>query len=433
MPVLEPREAPSAQDRGGRCAPGSQRRIRILRVITRLNIGGPAIHVDVATNRLDRSRYETTLVAGRPASSEGDLAPRVASAGGTVLPLASLQRELHPLRDAAAWWQLARLILRLRPDIIHTHTAKAGALGRSAAWAARQLSLGRYRPVVVHTFHGHVLDGYFSAAAAAVFTAIERALARTTDRLIAVSPSVKEDLAVLRIAPAEKIIVIPLGLPLEPFLEVDGRRGIWRSPDDRDACLVAWAGRLVPIQQPELFIEGMARLQPRLPRAGCRGIIAGDGERRRLIETMLRERPEAPVACVGWVTDMAGLYADADVVCLTSANEGTPVALIEAMAAGRPVIATAVGGVPDVLGVERAQAAAIIPGTFLRGEGGLLVRPGDAEGLASALAAIAADPVRRAELGREGRRRVAARYAASRLVRDLETLYDHLLSGTRAV
>lgn len=397
---------------------------RVLRVITRMNIGGPALHVGVLTTGLSAARFETLLALGRSSAVEGDVVDQVLTPQVRMMRLRWMQRALHPLKDVVTWWQLARLIRRFRPHIVHTHMAKAGALGRSAAWCVSRFMKPADRPVVMHTFHGHVLDGYFSRSAERVFTAIERWLARRTHQLIAVSDAVKDDLVARGIATATRIRVIPLGLPLELLERANGPRYVWRSAGDHATLLVVWAGRLVPIKRAELLLEGLRLLRQRAPQLNVRSIVAGDGELRGRIERAITEHRLADrVHCAGWVRDMPSLYADADVVCLTSANEGTPVSLIEALAAGKPVVATAVGGVPDVLGVDRATAAALQPGSFLRGAGGLLVRSGDVEGFAAALAACAADAALRRALGEEGKARVRERYAASRLIRDIEALY----------
>lgn len=400
-------------------------RLRILRVITRMNIGGPALHAEILTRRLDATRFDTVLVTGRPSRVEGDWSSRAASEAGRLVRLDLLQRSVHPLKDLVVWWQLVRLIQRWRPQIVHTHMAKAGALGRYAAWVAGYGMPRAERPRIIHTFHGHVLDGYFSPWLAQSFTAIERWLAARTHDLIAVSPSVKADLVARRIAPPERIHVIPLGLPLEPLLAVDGARGLWRTREEQRSFLVVWAGRLVPIKHAKLFIEAVQLARECLPTWGVCGIIAGDGELRPMIERLIAARGLTEhVRCVGWVSDMVSLYADADVVCLTSRNEGTPVAVIEALAAGRPVVATAVGGVPDVLGAGPAQMAALQPGAYVRAVGGLLARSGDAAGVAAALVACAQSPQLCEALGRAGRAFVRERYSATRLLRDMAELYD---------
>lgn len=400
---------------------------RVLRIVTRLNIGGPAIHVGVLTAGLRADQFQTRLVTGRPGPDEGDMASQVLPRTVSLVRLRWLQRPLHPLKDLVTWWQLARLIWQWRPHVVHTHMAKAGALGRAAAWAVRRVAPS-YRPVIMHTFHGHVLDGYFSRSAERVFAAIERWLARRTHQLIAVSAAVQEDLIARGIAPSAQIRVIPLGLPLTPLEQIAGRAHVWRAADDETVLFIVWAGRLAPIKRAELWLDALQRLR-RQPQLRFRGVLAGDGERRGAVERGIIERDlTAHVHCAGWVRKMPALYADADVVCLTSANEGTPVSLIEAMAAARPVIATAVGGVPDVLGVDRSTVTALQAGGYVRGEAGLLVRSGDAAGLAAALAACAADPALRRALGEAGRRRVREHYTAARLIRDIEALYGEWMN-----
>ena len=188
--------------------------IRILRVIARLNVGGPALHVSYLTRELDRIGYETTLVAGSIGGSEGSMEYVAEELGVEPVYLPALQREISPLQDIAAARELLKVIKQVRPDILHTHTAKAGAVGRLAAQLA-----GSARPkAVVHTFHGHVLRGYFGPAKTEAFRRLERGLARTSDALIAVSPEVKDDLVALGVAPPEKITVIRLGLDLDARL-----------------------------------------------------------------------------------------------------------------------------------------------------------------------------------------------------------------------
>lgn len=406
--------------------------LRILRIVTRLNIGGPSIHVGVLVRGLDAVRFDTRLVAGSAGTAEGDMSSEVLAHPEQVIRLPRLRRALHPLNDLVVWWQLWRMIRRWRPHIVHTHMAKAGALGRSAAWVA---GWGRraHRPRIIHTFHGHVLDGYFSPRWTRIFTAIERWLARRTDWVIAVSPAVRDDLVARGITAPERIRVIPLGLPLEAFLAVDGPIGRWRDAHAPATPLLVWAGRLAPIKDVDLFIDALAVLRRRQPGLAFRAVIAGDGELRAHTEQLIATRGLADrVICAGWVPDMAALFADADVVCLTSRNEGTPVAVIQALAAARPVVATAVGGVPDVLSDTPSTAGAIPAGGFRRATGGLLVRAGDAESCAAAIAACLEQPSLRRQLGDAGRVAVRERYRDTRLTRDITDLYMASLRGTAA-
>jgi glycosyltransferase involved in cell wall biosynthesis len=383
------------------------RPIRVLRVIARLNVGGPALHVTYLARGLAERGYETTLVAGDIARGEESMAFVAEQAGVEVVPLPGLSRELSPVHDALAAWRLARLIRRVRPDVVHTHTAKAGAVGRAAALLA-----GR-RPVVVHTFHGHVLRGYFGTLGTLAFRAIETVLARATDRLVAVSPEVRDELVGLGVAPASKFSVVRLGIELEPRVAFDGdaaevrrRHGI-----GTERFVVGWFGRMTAVKRTDDLLSVLAALRER----GIDALLlfVGDGDDRERLEERAHELGLAQ-ACLflGYQEDVAPWYAICDAVVLTSASEGTPVTIIEALAAGRPVVATDVGGVPDVVD---------------EGETGFLVAAGDTHAMAERLELLARDPARRAQMGREGRKRVLSRYAVDRLVGDVDALYRELL------
>ncbi len=389
------------------------RPIRVLRVIARLNVGGPALHVTYLARGLAERGYETTLVAGEVGRGEASMAFVADRAGVEVVRLPGLSRELSPVRDAVAAWRLARIIRRVRPDVIHTHTAKAGAVGRAAALLA-----GRRRPVVVHTFHGHVLRGYFGQAGTLVFRAIETILARATDRLIAVSPEVRDELVGLGVAPESKFSVIRLGIELEPRVSFDGdtaevrrRHGI-----GADRFVVGWFGRMTAVKRTDDLLTALAGLRER--RVDALLLLVGDGDDRERLEQRAHDLGLAR-SCLflGYQEDVAPWYAVCDAVMLTSASEGTPVTIIEALAAGRAVVATRVGGVPDVVD---------------EGETGFLVRPGDTRALAERLEILAREPDRRVAMGETGRERVLRRYAVERLVGDVDALYRELLATTSA-
>ncbi len=389
------------------------RPIRVLRVIARLNVGGPALHVTYLARGLAERGYETTLVAGDVGRGEESMAFVAERAGVEVVSLPGLSRELSPLRDALAAFRLAYLIRRLRPDVVHTHTAKAGAVGRAAALLA-----GPRRPVVVHTFHGHVLRGYFGRAGTLLFRAIETILARGTDRLVAVSPEVRDELVALGVAPAAKFSVIRLGIELEPRVSFDGnvaevrrRHGI--APE---SFVVGWFGRMTAVKRTDDLLTTLAALREREVDALL--LLVGDGDDRERLEQRAHELGLARFCLfLGYQEDVAPWYAVCDAVVLTSASEGTPVTIIEALAAGRAVVATRVGGVPDVVD---------------DGESGFLVPAGDTNALADRLETLARDPGRRAEMGETGRRRVLRRYAVERLVDDVDALYRELLATTSA-
>ncbi len=389
-------------------SPASAGPIRVVRVIARLNIGGPAIHATLLTARLDPARFTTTLVTGTEDAAEGNyLALHGREAAVELIP--DLGREIRPLRDVRTLAALMRVIRRVRPHVVHTHTAKAGAVGRLAA-----LLCGV--PVVVHTFHGHVLRGYFSPAKTAVYRAIERVLAWRTDRLLTVTDRVRDELLALGVGRPDQYTTVPLGFDLAPLVQAARRQGELRAELALGtAPLVGIVARLVPIKAHEVFLDAAVRIRASLPEA--RFLIVGDGECRPALEARvdalgLRDA----VRFLGWRADLDRLYADLDVVVLTSRNEGSPVALIEAMAAGVPVVSTAVGGVPDVVA---------------HGVSGLLAPMDDAAAIADHAVALLRDRARGAAMGRAGQARVVATYSADRLVADIEALYTQLLERRR--
>jgi glycosyltransferase involved in cell wall biosynthesis len=386
-------------------APPSSGPTRVVRIVARLNIGGPAIHAILLASRLDPARFTTTLVTGTEEAAEGSyLALHGRDVPREVVP--DLGREIRPIADLRALRTLMRLMRRVQPHIVHTHTAKAGAVGRLAAILTGV-------PVVVHTFHGHVLRGYFSPARTAVYRAIERGLARHTQRLLTVSDRVRDELLALGVGRPHQYTTVPVGLELGPLLQAEGRRGeLHRELRVGDAPLVGIVARLVPIKAHEVFLAAAARVHAVLPQA--RFIIVGDGERRQELEQQVDALGLGGVThFLGWRADLDRVYADLDVVVLTSRNEGSPVALIEAMAAGVPVVATAVGGVPDVVA---------------DGTSGLLAPIDDAPTVADHTIALLRDRPRAAAMGRAGRARVVATYSADRLVADIESLYTELLA-----
>ena len=385
----------------------TRERIRVLRIIARLNIGGPAIHATLLTERLDPARFDSRLVTGSESATEGNYLTLHGRRIDHLTVVPELGRDIHPGRDVLALARLHGIIRRFRPHIVHTHTAKAGAIGRLAAWLARV-------PIVVHTYHGHVFHGYFSAPTTSVFLGVERLLARSTSRLLTVSESVKRELERYRIGAPGQVVVLPLGLDLDRFLVSEARAGELRRELGVDARrpLVGIVARLVPIKRHEDFIAASAVVAARIPDALF--LIIGDGERRVELEALARRQGLAErVRFLGWRHDLERIYADLDVVVLTSANEGSPVSLIEAMAAARPVVATGVGGVPDL--VEH-------------GVNGLLGRAGDPSATAEAIVGLLADPERRRAIGEAGRKRVRDAYGVDRLVSDMERLYSDLMS-----
>lgn len=319
-------------------------KIRVLRLISRLNIGGPAHHVLLLTRHLPAERYETLLVAGQEPAGELRAETWAVQYGVRVHYLPALQRMPSLWRDFWALWQLYRLLRAYKPHIIHTHTAKAGALGRLAGWLAGV-------PIRVHTFHGHSLSGYFPGAISWGYRWIERFLARLSTRLITISPALLAELVErFRIAPEDRFVVIRLGFDMERWnqYDADKARSWHQNWAPNGETLLAWIGRMVPIKRVEILLHAVQQLS----RLGMhlRLLLVGEGPERPRLQELARRLGVADL-CVwtGPVEDMPTLYRAVDAVALPSRNEGTPVVLIEALACGVPVIASAVGGVPDVL------------------------------------------------------------------------------------
>ena len=381
----------------------SPRPIRVVNVLARLNVGGPAIHVSLLTQRMAPPDYESFLVTGTVGGAEGDMTWYATERGVTPIIIPTLGRELHPIRDIATLWKLYRLLRQLKPDVVATHTAKAGFVGRVAAWLAGA-------PVIVHTYHGHVFHGYFSPAKTRLFLLLERFAARLSDAIIALTPGQRDDLVnVYHIAPASKFIVMGYGLDLSAFAAAQRHSGTFRRAWGvaGDAPLITIVGRLAPVKNHALFLQAAVKLREILPAA--RFAIVGDGELRAELEAQvdalgLRDA----VFFTGWQKDVTPVYADSDVLVISSVNEGTPFTVIEAMAAGCPVVSTAVGGVPDFLNY---------------GELGKLVPSGDADALAGALVETVQQPPDAEAL----RALIVERYGIDRLVRDLDALYRGLL------
>jgi glycosyltransferase involved in cell wall biosynthesis len=390
--------------------------IRVVRLITRLNIGGPAIQAITLSERLAARGFDTHLVHGRLGDREGDMRSLLpAHVKATRLP--TLQRATRPVDDLRAVVSIYRLLHRIGPAILHTHTSKAGTVGRIAAALYNRTTRGP-RVRVVHTYHGHVLDGYFGPLTTGIFTGTERQLARVTDALVAISPLVKTEL--LRqhhIGRDEQYHVIPLGFDLGPMLAAnrdESARAAARSALDLrpSAHVVTTVGRLTAIKQHRLFLEAARRVAKQ--DADTLFLIVGDGELRGELEAAagalgLAERTRF----LGWRGDLATIYGATDVFLLTSRNEGTPVALIESLAAGVPAVSTDVGGVRDVIDSD---------------EVGLLAPFGDADALAASVRTLLSDTARRRSMGERGRRAMRAKYALDRLLDDMERLYRSLVS-----
>ena len=433
--------------------------MKIVRIIARLNVGGPAKHVAWVTAGMRRAGHESLLVAGTVPPGEDDMGYFAAALGLTPHIIPEMSREVSP-KDARTIWKLYRLLLRERPDIVHTHTAKAGTVGRIAGllyrWLTPATLLGRPRRLrLVHTYHGHIFHSYYSPLKTRLFLLVERLLARlATDRIIVISPQqyreIHEQFGVGR---AAQFAIVPLGLDLHAYDDWAARRARVRAELGAGAeeLLIGIVGRLTEIKHHKLFLEAAARCKlelaamPDAPRV--RFVVIGDGHLRRELEAQARALGlKDDVRFLGLRADPEFFYPALDVVALTSLNEGTPLTLIEAMANARPVVATAVGGVVDLLGAphvatetngaergdeDEQSNEAIAVGVastapYVICERGVRVRPADAEAFSRALLDLLSAAELRRELGARGREYVARCYALERLHSDLLKLYDEL-------
>jgi glycosyltransferase involved in cell wall biosynthesis len=385
-------------------------RLRVLRIIGRLNMGGPAHQAALLSgSRFFPDRYETLLVHGTLAPGEASLADLAEGEGATMSFISELRQPVHPLRDSQALLKLVRVVRDFKPDIVHTHTAKAGFLGRQAALAVRP------RPAIVHTYHGHVLEGYFGPAKAKLYLELERALARVSDLLLGVSQATVDDLVRLGVAPAERFRVLPLGLDLDPLAEPDEKLRVVSRGElgvGSEQILLVFVGRIVPIKRLDLLLQAVAKARESEPH--LRLAVVGDGgERLRLERQAAKLGIANDTLFLGYRRELRPIFAAADIAVLSSDNEGTPVSLIEAAAAGLPAVATDAGGVQEVVTADT----------------GIVVPRGDVAALASAMVEMATDAQRREWCGRAARRRALGRYGAGRLLGDIDALYRELAAA----
>ncbi|MHC1707046.1 MAG: glycosyltransferase [Bacteroidales bacterium] len=391
---------------------------KVLRIINRFNLGGPSYNAAYLTRYLE-PEFETLLIGGIHDPTEESSEYILEDIGVSYEIIPEMGRAIRPGNDFKAYQKICEYIKSFKPDIIHTHAAKAGALGRMAGI--------RYKvPVIVHTFHGHVLESYFSPLKNGIFTAIERYLAKRTTGIIALSQVQKEDLVrILKIKEEEKIRVIPLGFDLSRFYqEQETKRLQFRNRFNiaGDEIAIGIIGRLVPVKNHELFLNAIKYLKEHTS-VKFRAFIIGDGEKREALEKLAREKGilfstpyvecnNAFLTFTSWIREMDIVMAGLDIIALTSLNEGTPVSLIEAQAANKPIVTTRVGGIENVV---------------LPGKTALLSEIGDNETFYKNMVLLAENENLRIELSLPGRDHVSKNFDYLRLKNDISTLYLELL------
>jgi len=394
------------------------KKIKVLRIIARLNIGGPAIHTILLTEGLDKTRFDSLLVCGSVSKNEGDMLYYAIEKNIKPYFIPELKRELSFSNDIVTFRKIYNVIKTERPDIIHTHTAKAGALGRLAGIIYNFLHHKKHIKLI-HTFHGHIFEGYFSKIKTKIFILIEKLLSHFTNKIITVSESLKEEIVSLCRVNSNKIEIIPLGFELDEFINI--------APRDNIILNIGIVGRLVPIKNHHLFLETASKIIADNPGIQMRFKVIGDGELRDDLERYainlgIRERVEFS----GWQRSLVKVYSDLDIVALTSINEGTPVSLIEAMASARAIVATDVGGVKDLLGNE-IDIYGKPDADFKVLERGIIVKPQDSNSFAIALAFMLQHNDLRKDMCMRGREFIRTRFSKNRLIKDIENLYDELL------
>jgi len=365
--------------------------------------------------------FETMLVIGGKDDHEQDADHLTGMLDIEPVVISEMKRSLSPINDAQAYQKVKVLINKFKPDIVHTHAAKSGVIGRMAADACNV-------PVIVHTFHGHVFHSYFNKWTTNAFVNIERYLAKQSTGIIAISESQKDELAnVYKICPEEKIKIIPLGLDLDKFqVNQEEKRAIFRDKYhiQPDEIAIGIIGRIVPVKNHSLFVDAATKVLAKTDKK-IKLIVVGDGDMRQQMEDDFKaggidytyfpdNDREATAVCTSWQTDMSNVLAGMDIVALTSHNEGTPLSLIEAQAAAKPVVSTNVGGVRDVVFDNKC---------------GFITEPGDVDAFADALLKLIQQPELQKAFGLEGREFVRKKFSYQRLISDMSSYYYSLLES----
>ncbi len=388
---------------------------KVLRIINRLNLGGPTYNAAYLSKYIGDD-FETLLVAGMKDESEASSAYIVDNLGLKPRYIKNMYREINPIKDFRAYKELVQIIKEFQPDIVHTHAAKAGAIGRLAAYNCGV-------PIILHTFHGHVFHSYFGQLKTRIFLEIERFLARKSTKIVAISNIQKQELCEkFKVAPCEKFEVVPLGFDLERFqINHPERRIAFRAKYglNQEDVVIGIIGRLVPIKNHYLLIQAFAEVKAKTQKT-LKLIIIGDGEIRDELQRFSSSQNlnisnstavKSDVVFTSWITDIESALPGLDIVALSSFNEGTPVSLIEAQAANVPVISTRVGGIEDIV---------------LEGETAVLSENNNLEEFSTKLLDLVEDDSLRRRFTIKGFEHVYERYSYTTLCSNMSTLYTSL-------
>lgn len=392
---------------------------KILRIANRFNLGGPTYNVAYLTKYLS-SEYETLLLGGEKDESEEGSEHILEQLGIKPVIIPEMKREINIKEDRTAYLKIKNIIKEFKPDIVHTHASKAGTLGRLAAFSAKV-------PVTVHTFHGHIFHSYFGKLKTGFYKNVERYLALRSSKIIAISEKQKEELsAVHKICPETKITVVPLGFDLNKFHEnkTENRKKFREKYQVIDnEIVISIIGRIVPVKNHELFLRAIKNVKEKTSRP-IRAFVVGDGEDRMKTENFAKSlgldisagEKVTTVTFTSWIKDVEIVTAGSDIIAMTSLNEGTPVSLIEAQAAGKPIVTTNVGGIENIT---------------LPGETALLSERNDAEKFSENLLSLIEDETLRNEMSKKGWDYVREKYHYTRLINDMEQLYSSLLKNQK--
>ncbi len=398
-------------------------KIKVLHILNRFIIGGPSIIALNIINSLP-SNYEVKLiVGGKDNKEEWSEYMLDDTSEKSLIYIPQMRRSLNPFQDISTYYAIKKVIKEFKPDIVHTHASKAGAIGRLAAANCKV-------PVVLHTFHGHVFHSYFNGLITRLFIKTERYLAKKSTNIIALSESQKQELSQkYKICNHDKIVVVPNGIALQKFIDNQAyKRNLWRKKLSlsEDTVLVGIVGRMAPVKNHKMFVEVLAASLERQKNTNIKFVIVGDGKTRISVQEDLTKLnipynylPEnadsahSKVILTSWETEMDQVYAGLDIVCLTSLNEGSPISLLEAQAAKRPIVSTNVGGVSD---------------TIIENESAFLTPPNDVESFTNKLEQLINNVDLRQKMGENGFKFVNEKYGQERLVQNMDNLYKNLIT-----